>query len=69
MLKRGTSVILLSIYVDDGIAVTNDPKMYKEFLSELSKDFELSDQGPISWYLGTNIKQDPANRRIELSQA
>eukprot|EP00961_Rhodomonas_salina_P143744 1934589-Rhodomonas_salina.1 len=69
MLKRGTSVILLSIYVDDGIAATNDPKLYKEFLSALSKDFELSYQGPISWYLGTNIKQDPANKRIELSQA
>eukprot|EP00961_Rhodomonas_salina_P305711 3942007-Rhodomonas_salina.2 len=60
-----------TIYVDDGISATNDPKMYKEFLSALSKDIKLSNQpeGPISWYLGTNIKQDPADRRIKLSQA
>eukprot|EP00961_Rhodomonas_salina_P242944 3282171-Rhodomonas_salina.1 len=29
LLRRGTSVVLLSIYVDDGIAATNDEKLYR----------------------------------------
>eukprot|EP00961_Rhodomonas_salina_P031875 429528-Rhodomonas_salina.1 len=45
LLSCGTSVVLLSIYVDDGIAATNNEKLYRQFLSDLSKDFELSDQG------------------------
>eukprot|EP00961_Rhodomonas_salina_P267278 3611621-Rhodomonas_salina.1 len=45
LLRCGTSVVLLSIYVDNGIAATNDEKLYRQFLADLSKDFELSDQG------------------------
>eukprot|EP00961_Rhodomonas_salina_P068047 913380-Rhodomonas_salina.1 len=47
LLHSGTSVVLLSIYagIDDGITATNDEKLYRQFLDDLSKDFELSDQG------------------------
>eukprot|EP00961_Rhodomonas_salina_P102590 1379727-Rhodomonas_salina.1 len=45
LLRSGTSVVLLSIYVDDSIAATNYEKLYRQFLTDLSKDFELSDQG------------------------
>eukprot|EP00961_Rhodomonas_salina_P088041 1184233-Rhodomonas_salina.1 len=37
MLRSGSSVILLSIYVDDGIVATNDEKLYKQFLADMSK--------------------------------
>eukprot|EP00961_Rhodomonas_salina_P259502 3506482-Rhodomonas_salina.1 len=45
MLNRGKSIILLSLSVDDGICATNDEKLYKQFLKDLSVEFELSDQG------------------------
>eukprot|EP00961_Rhodomonas_salina_P105788 1424270-Rhodomonas_salina.3 len=47
--RCGTSVVLLSIYVNDGISVTNNEALYKEFLADLSKpeDFELSNQGKL----------------------
>eukprot|EP00961_Rhodomonas_salina_P265991 3595287-Rhodomonas_salina.1 len=45
MLNRGKSIILLSLYVDDGICATNDEKLYKQFLKDLSVKFELRDQG------------------------
>eukprot|EP00961_Rhodomonas_salina_P274476 3708651-Rhodomonas_salina.2 len=67
MLRRDISI--LSIYVDDGIAATNDEKLYKSFLAELAKDFELSDQGAIKWYLGVQINQNKPNGRISMSQA
>eukprot|EP00961_Rhodomonas_salina_P087706 1179778-Rhodomonas_salina.4 len=69
MLQRGISIIILSIYVDDGIAATNDEKLYKSFLAELAKDFELSYQGVIKWCLGVQINQDKPNGCISMSQA
>eukprot|EP00961_Rhodomonas_salina_P075879 1018434-Rhodomonas_salina.1 len=52
----------------DGISATNDEALYKEFLADLSKDFELSDQGKLDWYLSVSVKQDLANKRTVLSQ-
>eukprot|EP00961_Rhodomonas_salina_P291375 3931950-Rhodomonas_salina.1 len=68
LLRCGLSVVLLSIYVDDGISAINNEALYKEFLADLSKDFELSDQGKLDWYLGVSVKQDVANKRTVLSQ-
>eukprot|EP00961_Rhodomonas_salina_P028310 382208-Rhodomonas_salina.2 len=45
LLQCSKSTILLLLYVDDGICATNDVKLYKQFLADLAKDFELSDQG------------------------
>eukprot|EP00961_Rhodomonas_salina_P291552 3932102-Rhodomonas_salina.1 len=66
--REGTSVILLSIYVDDGIAACNNRELYQQFLKDLGKDFELSNQGPVNWYLSVSVKQDLANRHTTLSQ-
>ena len=66
--RKRLSVILLSLYVDDGLCATNDEKMYKNFLKQLSNDFELSDQGRFQWYLGVHIKQDLQNKKTKISQ-
>eukprot|EP00961_Rhodomonas_salina_P073146 982687-Rhodomonas_salina.1 len=55
LLNSGKSTILLSLYVDDGICATNNVKLYKQFLKDLSVEFELSDQGQCEWYLGVHI--------------
>eukprot|EP00961_Rhodomonas_salina_P270361 3652594-Rhodomonas_salina.1 len=68
MLNRGKSIILLLLYVNDGICATNDEKLYKQFLKDLSVEFELSDQGRCEWYLGVRIQQDLANKRTPLTQ-
>lgn len=36
-------IILLSLYVDDGLSATNDEVFYNKFLKDLSERFELSD--------------------------
>eukprot|EP00961_Rhodomonas_salina_P013527 181289-Rhodomonas_salina.1 len=46
--SEGTSVILLSIYVNDGIAACNNRELYQQFFKDLGKDFELSNQGPVN---------------------
>eukprot|EP00961_Rhodomonas_salina_P156699 2110120-Rhodomonas_salina.1 len=68
MLNRGKSIILLSLYVNDGICATNNEKLYKQFLKDLSVEFELSDQGCCEWYLGVRIQQDLANKSTTLTQ-
>eukprot|EP00961_Rhodomonas_salina_P001214 17049-Rhodomonas_salina.1 len=68
MLNRGKSIILLSLYVDDGICATNNEKLYKQFLKDLSVEFELSDQGLCEGYLGVRIQQDLANKHTTLTQ-
>jgi len=69
--KKGdesVSKILLSIYVDDGLAACNDKVMYKEFIATMSKDFDLSDSGELKWFLGGKVKQDRENGMVRLSQ-
>eukprot|EP00961_Rhodomonas_salina_P141548 1905854-Rhodomonas_salina.1 len=68
MLNRGKSIILLSLYVDDRICATNDENVYKQFLKDLSIEFELSDQGHCEWYLWVRIQQDLANKHTTLTQ-
>ena len=42
--------------------------MYQAFLKQLSKEFELSDQGNCQWYLGVHIEQDLKNKKTKISQ-
>ena len=62
------SKILLSIHVDDGLAVCSDKAMYKEFIAAMSKDFDLSDSGELKWFLGGKVEQDCEKGIVRLSQ-
>ena len=63
-----TSKIILTIHVDDAIVATNDDQFYAEFLTELGKDFELSDSGKLTWFLGCKVEQDLKNGTVRMSQ-
>jgi hypothetical protein len=56
--------LLLTVHVDDGLADCNDPDMYMAFLDALSKDFDLSDSGELSWLLGCKVEQSPGKVRL-----
>jgi len=60
--------ILLSIYVDDGLAVCSDKAMYKECIAAMSKDLDLSDSGELKWFLGGKIEQDRGKGIVRLCQ-
>jgi hypothetical protein len=64
--KGFESKILMSIHVDDGIAASNNERMYKEFIAAMSKDFDLSDSGELKWFLGCKVEQDKACRQLTL---
>jgi hypothetical protein len=56
--------LLLTVHVDDGLAACNDHEMYKTFLEALSKDFDLSDSGELTWLLGCKVEQSPGRVRL-----
>jgi len=62
------SKILLSIHVDDGLVACNDEAMYKEFIADMSKDFDLSDSGELMWFLYGKVERDRKKGIVRLSQ-
>ena len=67
-LDRNGSVILLSLYVDDGMCATNDEALYKEFITALQAKYQLSDHGNLDWHLGMKFTRDKRTGAITLDQ-
>jgi len=55
--KSDTCEIILLLYVDDVIVLTNDKQQYLNVVSELSKSFKLKDLGKLSYCLGIQFSQ------------
>eukprot|EP00961_Rhodomonas_salina_P039047 524911-Rhodomonas_salina.1 len=67
-LVRGSEQVLLSLFVDDLLCATNSESLYKLFLSDLQKKFNLSDQGDQSFYLGVAVDHNLGTGVTTLSQ-
>ena len=63
--------LIIPIHVDDGLAVSNSPTLYKWFITEMSKSIEIICQGPVinTRYLGQRVVRDRANKIIRFSQS
>jgi hypothetical protein len=61
-------ILLVPVHVDDGLAITNSIPLYNWFVSELSKELEIVDLGPVSMFLAICIHRDRTHRKIFLSQ-
>jgi hypothetical protein len=66
--ERNGSIILLSLYVDDGMCATNDEAFYKEFITALQAKYHLSDHGNLDWHLGMKFTRDKNNGSISIDQ-
>jgi hypothetical protein len=53
----GKDAIILGVYVDDLIVTGEDPAEIKEFKEQMTKEFEMSDLGLLSYYLGIEVGQ------------
>jgi len=51
-------ILMVPIHVDDGLAITNSIPLYTWFISELSKELEIADLGPVSMFLVIHIHCD-----------
>ena len=54
---QGESILIICLYVDDLVFTGNDPSMFDEFKREMAKEFEMTDIGLMSYYLGIEVKQ------------
>jgi hypothetical protein len=67
-LQRGSEIILLSLYVDDGACATNSTSLYKQFIKDLQSKYKLSDQGDLKWHLGMKFTFDKMKGTITMDQ-
>ena len=62
------SFVIMAIYVDDIIPVSNDVEMLNKEKDSLSKKFEMVDLGEIHFVLGMSVKRDRANKVLFINQ-
>lgn len=44
--------MIVCLYVDDMIVIGNNPKMFDDFKKAMPKEFEMTDIGHMSYFLG-----------------
>ena len=62
------SFVILGVYVDDIIPVSNNPALLKAEKAALCERFEMTDLGEVNYLLGMSIKRDRESRTLTISQ-
>jgi hypothetical protein len=55
-------LLLYTLYVDDLIFTRNNPKMLRDFKQAMIQEFEITNIGLMTYYLGIEIKQGEDKR-------
>ena len=56
--KKGIKdFLLVCLYVDDLIYAGKNPKMVAEFKEAIMKEYEMTDLGPMKYFLGIQVRQ------------
>ncbi|BFG36388.1 hypothetical protein CerSpe_226620 [Prunus speciosa] len=53
--QQGSHTIFLLLYVDDIVITGSDPSLLQTFISLLSRQFDIKDLGPLSYFLGLQV--------------
>jgi hypothetical protein len=51
------NILFICLYVDDLIFTGNNPSMFEDFKKAMTQEFEITDIGLMSYYLGIEVKQ------------
>ncbi|KAJ9541813.1 hypothetical protein OSB04_028319 [Centaurea solstitialis] len=62
--NEGANLLILAIYVEDLFVTGTNLNMIKRFKSEMSMNFEMSDLGRLTYYLGIEVKQEESGITI-----
>lgn len=65
---EGNTILYVLVFVDDLMIVGNDIVKIKEIKIQLSKEFEMSDEGELKHFLGLAINRDKSNKILTISQ-
>ncbi|XP_068319697.1 uncharacterized protein [Pyrus communis] len=55
--KRGGKMLIVCLYVDDLIFTGNDESMFKDFKHSMMTEFDMTDLGRMSYFLGLEVIQ------------
>lgn len=66
--RQHSSLMLLSLYVDDLLIACNRLAELKQFKPQLSREFDMEDLGEASFVLGIEIMRDRASRTLTIRQ-
>ncbi|KAL0404276.1 UNVERIFIED_CONTAM: Retrovirus-related Pol polyprotein from transposon RE1 [Sesamum radiatum] len=55
--KAKCDILCICFYVDDLILMGSNPHMYDNFKKAIAQEFDMSDMGLMSYYLGLEVKQ------------
>ncbi|KAL5568431.1 hypothetical protein UlMin_025006 [Ulmus minor] len=50
-------ILIVCLYVDDFIFIGSNPSMFNEFKEVMTKEFEMTDMGHMTYYLGIEVQQ------------
>ncbi|KAE8679315.1 hypothetical protein F3Y22_tig00111402pilonHSYRG01195 [Hibiscus syriacus] len=50
-------IMIVCLYVDDMVFTGNNPGMFNDFKKAMTKEFEMTDIGEMSYFLGVEVKQ------------
>ncbi|KAK3012400.1 hypothetical protein RJ639_010565 [Escallonia herrerae] len=56
-INKSGDIFFVCLYVDDLIVTGNNLKMFEEFKEEMAREFEMTDIGLMSYYLGIEVRQ------------
>lgn len=66
---NGQLDVIVALYVDDIIIISNPHgNALQQTKQILSNEFNMKDEGELSWYVGIKINQDHENNTISMSQ-
>ncbi|CAI7897873.1 unnamed protein product [Closterium sp. NIES-54] len=68
ILNRGEKNLVLILYVDDLLLVSDCKDLVAEIKAKLASEFSMRDLGAVSYYLGMHIDRDPAHKTLHLHQ-
>lgn len=58
--------MILTLYVDDAIIVSNSLSLLQETKQYLFKEFEMVDMGPLQYFLGIQVQRNMTTITIHL---
>ena len=69
MYKRGAgeATLVLGVYVDDLLITGSQTQEIEKFKQQMTKEFEMSDLGFLTYYLGIEVEQQKAGITIKQS--
>ena len=67
-LEKNGARLFMAVYVDDLIFASSHDSLREHVLADLRKEFEITDTGPLTWVLGSNVEQNLEKGTVSLCQ-